>query len=123
MFLHKKEKNSCQKNNEDAFVVANLFIATTDVISSYNDRSGGGPRCIKIYLVVTKKSNKYFEVFSGREIDMKSNCTSFNVPYIKEMKPFSDVLNDPHMQFINKKDVFDFILYKNIAYYLKKDRK
>ena len=46
---------------------------TTTIISSYNDETGTDPICVKWYFLVREENEKYYEIFSDKQIEKESD--------------------------------------------------
>lgn len=106
--------------------VEEVKVATTMIISSYNDESGLGPRCVTWYFLVREVNGKYYEIFSDKQIERESDthhdgfCSQkFNTPYIEKLDPLSDYLREKNKKDIELQLLFDFILEMNVIERLK----
>ena len=80
-----------------------IFLLTTEIISSYNDGSGLGPRIITQFYLATKKDEDFYELFSKVKIKKEEDTYSeefgsknFNTPYITQVEPLTDYVKDPN---------------------------
>ena len=101
--------------------VEEINIATTIIISSYNDGSGAGPRCVKWYFLVREVNGKYYEIFSNKQIEKEEDThhngftsRSFDTPYIQKLEPLTQYLRNPKKKVIELQLLFDFILDINV---------
>lgn len=99
--------------------VQQVKVLTTEVISSFDDGSGLGPRVLTIYFLARENNGKYYELFSGVLIESyektgESTFANFNTPYIKEVEPLTKYLIKPNKKMIEKHLLFGFILEMNI---------
>ena len=113
---------SKRKSTETATLnVEEVNIATTFIISSYNDGSGAGPRCVKWYFLVREVNGKYHEIFSNKQIEKEEDThhngftsQSFDTPYIQKLEPLTQYLRNPKKKVIELQLLFDFILNMNV---------
>lgn len=108
------KKNSVQQIKKDVvspapkvYNCSDVYVLLVTSASNINDGSGCGPRCFDFYLVGTKVEDKYYELFSG--VELKTSCSYFNKPYIKEVKPLKDYLTNPKPSKIDGQLLFDFL--------------
>ena len=101
--------------------VEEVNIATTIIVSSYNDGSGVGPRCVKWYFLVREVNGKYYEIFSNKQIEKEEDThhneftsQSFDTPYIQKLEPLTQYLRNPKKKVIELQLLFDFILDINV---------
>lgn len=98
--LKKQKKHQNQK--EIKYNPKDIFLLTTEIISSYNDGSGLGPRIITEYYLATKKDEDFYELFSKVKIEKEEDthsqgfcCRNFDTPYIVKVEPLTDYVKDP----------------------------
>lgn len=115
IFSNRKSAGACTLKVED------VKVATTIIISSYNDGSGAGPRCVKWYFLVREVNGKYYEIFSDKQIEKEEDAyhngftsQSFDTPYIQKLKPLTQYLRNPKKKVIELQQLFDFILDMNV---------
>jgi hypothetical protein len=84
--------------------VDEIYVATTSIISSYDDGSGWGPRAVDWYFLVTFRNEQYYELFSNKKLKMKKDTDeddvvvlSFDEPYIKNVEPLKEHLDTPYI--------------------------
>lgn len=101
--------------------VEEIKVATTSIVSSYDDGMGAGPMCVKWYFAVIEVNGKYYEVFSKRPIEKKTDtCSSrftiknFDEPCIEYLDPLKKYLKNPNEKVIEAHALFDFILKINV---------
>lgn len=101
--------------------VEEIKVATTIIISSYNDGSGAGPRCVKWYFLVREINGKYHEIFSDKQIEKEEDTQhngftsqSFDTPHIQKLEPLTQYLRNPKKKVIELQLLFDFILDMNV---------
>mgnify|MGYP004637462569 CR=1 FL=1 len=108
------KKNSVKQIKKDVVSPAQKVYNCSDVYvllvrskSTFNDGSGCNIRCANFYLAGTKVEDKYYELFSG--VELKTSCSYFNKPYIKEVKPLKEYLTNPKPSKIDGQLLFDFL--------------
>lgn len=101
--------------------IEEVKVATTIIISSYNDGSGLGPRRVKWYFLVREVNGKYHEIFSDKQIEKEEDThhngftsQSFDTPYIQKLEPLTQYLRNPKTKVIELQLLFDFILDMNV---------
>ncbi len=101
--------------------IENVKVATTTIISSYNDGDGAGPRCVKWYFLVREENGKYYEIFSDRQIEKETDThhdgyvsQKLDTPYIEKLEPLAEYLRDSNKKVIESQLLFDFILGMNV---------
>lgn len=101
--------------------VEEVKVATTIIISSYNDGSGASPRCVKWYFLVREVNGKYHEIFSDKQIEKEEDTyrngfisQNFDTPYIRKLEPLTQYLRNPKEKVIEVQLLFDFILDMNV---------
>lgn len=113
--------NGRKKTNNTTLKVKDVKVATTIITSSYNDRSGAGPKCVKWYFLVYEEKGKYYEIFSHKQIEKESDTHHdgvgsqyFDTPYIEKLEPLTEYLEDKNKKVIELQLLFDFILNMNL---------
>ena len=102
------------------FITEDIKVATTEIISSKCDATGGGPKSIKWYFLVYEceedGTRTYHEIFSGGKIKYHLDtsgkgfsCKKFDTPYIKKVEPLSEYMNNIATD-IEAQVLFNFIL-------------
>ncbi len=106
-------------------LVSEVYVCKVSLTSNYDDGSGLGPQCVDFYLLAKLENEKYSELFSGKNLEMKKDChkdrftfKNLNTIYIEEVKPLSDYLINESLQLIDIQDLFDFIVNYNVLIYL-----
>ncbi len=106
--------------------VEDVKVATTTIVSNYEDGSEDGPRCVKWYFLVREKDGKWYELFSNRLIEKEEDTHDdifrilrFDTPYIEKLENLTDHLTDQTRKVIELKELFDFILIMNVDERLK----
>jgi len=123
-FWKKKQRSEMKK--EVVLKVDEIFLATTYIISSYNDGTGCGPKEVKWYLLVTEQNGEYYEIFSDKKIQKELDthkdgivCANFDTPYIIQTAPLREYLQDENQKDIKLQLLFDFITLMNVQATLK----
>lgn len=122
---------SKRKSTEAATLnVEEVNIATTIIISSYNDGSGTAPRCVKWYFLVREVNGKYYEIFSNKQIEKEEDThhngftsQNFDTPYIQKLEPLTQYLKSSNKKVIELQLLFDFILNINVQEQLRTSEK
>jgi hypothetical protein len=101
--------------------VDEIYVATTSIISSYDDGSGWGPRAVDWYFLVTFRNEQYYELFSNKKLKMKKDTDeddvvvlSFDEPYIKNVESLKEYLRDKLTENLEVEILFDFITNMNV---------
>lgn len=106
-YLNNKErakKNILKDNKSDTteYNPQDIFLLTTEIVSSYNDGSGLGPRIITEYYLATKENEDFYELFSKVKIEKEEDthsegfcCQNFNTPYIVKVESLTDYVKNP----------------------------
>mgnify|MGYP006934500483 CR=1 FL=1 len=94
--------------------VADVYVITAMVISSYNNGKGCGPMCADIYLLAKYKKGEYYELFSGKKLENKDASFYFNTPYVEKAESLKKYLKNPNKLTMNIQDLFYFITNKNV---------
>lgn len=107
--------------------IKNVYVAEADIISSYNDGTGTGPKmCTSFFLVTRKKDkvlpafDKFYELFSGKQLksEAENNAArifvkNFDTPYVVKITPLREFLVHPNKKKMNIELLFDFITKMN----------
>lgn len=116
---NEKSKQKEQKLKEGRYNPKDIFLLTTEIISSYNDGSGLGPRIITEYYLATKKDEDFYELFSKVKIEKEEDtqgkgicCQQFNTPYIVKVEPLIDYVKNPD-KMLTEELLFGFITEAN----------
>ena len=106
-------------------LVSEVYVCKVSLTSNYDDGSGLGPQCVDFYLLAKLENEKYYELFSGKNLEMEKDChkdeftfKNFNTIYIEEVRPLRDYLINESLQIIDIQDLFDFIVNYNVLIYL-----
>lgn len=106
-------------------LVIEVYVCKVSLTSNYDDGSGLGPQCVDFYLLAKLENEKYYELFSGKNLEMEKDChkdgftfKNFNTIYIEEVRPLRDYLINESLQTIDIQDLFDFIVNYNVLIYL-----
>lgn len=112
--LNLSKKDSVQQIKTDVvspvpkvYNCLDVYVLLVTSVSNINDGSCCGPRCFDFYLAGTKVEDKYYELFSG--VELKTSCSYFNTPYIKEVKPLKEYLTNPKLSKIDGQLLFGFL--------------
>ena len=130
MRIFKKKQTKCTQENGGNEVreirCDEVYVLTTEIISSHDDGSGWGPQCVTLYYLGTKKGGIYYELFSGKKLTEEKDthlkdCVSkeFNVPYITKVEMLTKYLRDQTMKTIKLELLFDFITDMNVTEIIK----
>lgn len=102
-----------------------MYVCKVSLTSNYDDGSGLGPQCVDFFLLAKLENEKYYELFSDKNLEMEKDChkdgftfKNFNTIYIEEVKPLSDYLINESLQHIDIQKLFDFIVNYNVLIYL-----
>lgn len=107
--------------------IKKVYVAEADIISSYNDGTGTGPKmCTSFFLVTRKKDkalpafDKFYELFSGKQLksEIEDNAArlfvkDFDTPYVVKVTPLREFLVHPNKKKMNIELLFDFITKMN----------
>ena len=107
--------------------VASVFVVKTRITSNYNDGTGLGPRAaVFMYFLATNKGNDYFELFSGKKLEMSENThrngmiiENFNTPYITKIEYLKEYLKDESIKSVTSDALCTFITNLNVLEMLK----
>ena len=94
--------------------IEEVKVATTTIISSYNDETGAGPRCVRWYFLVREVNKNYYEIFSNKQIEKEPDTyhdgftsNNFDTPYIEKLEPLTEYLRNPKKKVIELQLLFD----------------
>lgn len=111
----KEGKESEKREDLRIYNPRELYLLTTNIISSYNDESELGPRDVVQYYLATKEGKEYYELFSKVKIEYsKNDSKDFNVPYIKKEENMTGYVKNPNL-LLTAKELFYFITEINIC--------
>lgn len=109
------------RNYKNDIKIKTLYVAKAIIVSNHYDEEGFGPKCATYYFVVRQIKNQYYEVFSGKKIEMKGDtkkdsisCQKFDTPYIEEIEPLTKHLKDSKKEVVSSIELFDFITNMNV---------
>ena len=100
--------------SEQRVRVAEIFVTTSMITSSYNDGTGCGPMCVTAYFLAKCKDGEYYELFSGKKLEEEKKpkngfvSMQFDTPYVRKTEPFKNYLRNSNMVTIDIKSLFDF---------------
>lgn len=95
-----------------------VYVINADYIPSHNDGMGFGPLFIGVYYIVRKVEDKYYNVFSGEEIE--DNGTSFDLPSLNEdeIHPIFEYLKDKDEKKIDSSMLYWLVNDLNMTMFL-----
>ena len=100
--------------------VADVFVTTSMIISSHNDGTGCGPKCVTMYFLAKCEDGEYYELFSGKKLEKEKQSENgflfqtFDTPYVKKAEPLTNYLRKPDKVTIDIQSLFDFITNMNV---------
>ena len=101
--------------------VEKVYVATTNITSSYHNATVGSPMCITWYFLARLENTEYHELFSDKKIEKEENLhkngvvtASFDTPYITKIEPLKEYLKDIKAKTIDTQLLFDFITKMNV---------
>lgn len=104
-----------KKRRIRTFFVSDLFLVTAEIISSYNDGNGAGPRAAqKVYFAAVKENDSYYELFSNVELKKEEDGKTFNIPYITKVEPLRSYVENEEVKMMDETLLFYFILNFNL---------
>ena len=117
MALNKrKRKGTVDANGK----VADVYVITSMIISSYNDGTGCEPMFVTMYFLARREDGEYYELFSGKKIEKDNRpkdgflVQNFDTPYVKKAEPLKVYLKHPNKSTIDIQCLFDFITNMNV---------
>ena len=116
-FFGRKRKGTINANVK----VADIYVITSEIISSYNDGSDCGPRCVSMYFLAKCEDDEYYELFSGKKLEKEKQTEdgflsqNFDTPYVKKAEPLNKYLRNPNKVTIDIQSLFDFITKMNVV--------
>lgn len=105
-----------------------MYLLTTTIVSSYDDGTGVGPRCVEQCYLAKMEDGKYYEIFSGVEIKCADNSIEgyafgeFDTPTIEKIEPFTKYVKNPNKKLSTEK-LFYFITMFNAAKIIEQNTK
>lgn len=115
----KPADNEKMANNPNVNI-ADVLVITTEVISSYNDGAGFGPRCVTMYFLAKCENEEYYELFSGKKLEKETQSEkgfisqTFDTPYVKKAEYLTKYLRNPDKKTMDIHSLFDFITVMNV---------
>ena len=115
-FFNKRRKDTINQKVK----VADVFVITSMIISSYNDGTGLGPRCVTMYFLAKSENDEWYELFSGRKLEKEKEpedgilSQTFDTPYVEKAEPLAKYLKNPNKIMIDTQSLFDFITNMNV---------
>ena len=115
-FFRRKRKGTIEKNVK----VSDIYVVTSMIISSHNDGTGAGPRCVTMYFLAKCENGKYYELFSRKKLEMKNQpeygvgFRTFDTPYVEKTEPLTKYLINQKKEMIDIQSLFDFITQMNV---------
>ena len=115
-FFKRKRKATIDANVN----VADVYVVTARIVSSYNNGHGCSPMCVTMYFLAKCEKGEYYELFSGtkleREKQPEGGCLfrSFDTPYVKKVEPLTEFLVNPKKKTISIQSLFSFITNTNV---------
>ena len=114
-------KRKASTNPSTLVNVEDVYVATTNITSSYNDGTGCGPICVTWYFLVKLENNEYHELFAGKKLEKGEDnhkdgviSANFDTPYIEKIEPLTEYLRDKSEKKMNIQLLFDFITHMNV---------
>ena len=115
-FFSRKRKGTINANVK----VADVYVVTSMIISSYNDGTVGGPMCVTMYFLAKCEGGEYYELFSGKKLEKEKQpengilSQTLDTPYVKKAEPLTQYLRNPNKLTIDIQSLFDFITDMNV---------
>ena len=121
MKIFNRKKTSKSSN----VLVNDVYVSKVIFTSCYGDGYGAGPLCVNFYLLTKLENDEYYELFSGKKLEMEKDChqdgfifKNFNTIYIEEVRPLREYLIDASSTSVSIQSLFDFIVNYNVLIYL-----
>lgn len=115
-FFKKKRKGIINANVK----VADVHVVTSMIISSHNDGTGAGPKCVTMYFLAKCEDGEYYELFCGKKLEKEKEpeegflSQTFDIPYVKKAEPLTKYLRNPNKVKIDIQSLFNFITDMNV---------
>lgn len=116
-----KRKVSSNTSRVVEVEVEEVYVAKTTIVSSYDDGTGCGPRCVTWCFLVKLEDGEYKELFSNRKLEKQEDTNrngiviaDFDTPYIDNVEPLKEHLLDKNTEKMNIQLLFDFITNMNV---------
>lgn len=112
-------KKSKKDTSNTEIKVADVYVVTSNLTSSYDDGSGCGPMCVTLYFLAKCEDDEYYELFYGKKFEKKESkdgysFQKFDTPYVEKVEPLKKYLKDPDKVIIDIEFLFDFITNMNV---------
>ena len=121
MCLFGRKKEKVVDISDVPIVVKEVFVAKAEVVSSYNDGQGCGPRCVNMFFLVKVVDGKYHELFSNSKLDMESDChhdgcctRNFDTPYIEKIYRLTRFIKKGPNDKLTIRELFQIINHLNV---------
>lgn len=103
------------KEEKKEFEVDKIYVAKTEIISSYNNGQGCGPMVVTQYYLVTRcdEDDSIRELFSGVKLEPLRNMQHFDTVYVVETKKLTEYMKNPDKKTLNAELLFDFLVMLN----------
>ena len=114
-FFRRKRKGTIETNVK----VSDIYVVTSMIISSHNNGTGAGPRCVTMYFLAKCENGNYYELFSRKKLVMKNQpeygvwSRTFDTPYVEKTEPLTKYLINQKKEMIYIQSLFDFITQMN----------
>lgn len=115
-FFRRRRKGTTNANIK----VEDVYVITAMIISDYDDGTGFGPVCVDMCFLAKYKGGKYYELFSGKELEKEKQSEdrilqmTFDTPYVKKAEPLKRYLKDKSKKNVDVQLLFDFITKMNV---------
>lgn len=107
----KKQENKSRVYYTRLYEPERIYLLTTEIISSYNDGSGTGPKAaIEQYYLAVKEEDKFYELFSKVEL---TKDKKFDIPYIIKEERMIEYVKDSE-QMLTSEELFEFVVKRNM---------
>ena len=113
-----------QENSDSthkAVKIEEVCVITSTIITSHNDGTGCGPRCVTWYFLAKVENGECHELFSGKKLEKEEdtqskrmNIAKFDTPYIRKVEPVKEYLCNKGMKKMDIQTLFDFITNMNV---------
>ena len=103
------------KEEKKEYEVNKIYVAKTEIISSYNDGQGCGPRVVTQYYLVTRcdEDDSVRELFSGIKLEALRNMQRFDTVYVVETKKLTEYMKNPDEKTLSAELLFNFLVMLN----------
>ena len=79
-FFNRKKDDVTLKPSK--VLASEVYVCKVSLTSNYNDGSGLGPRCVDFHLLAKLENEKYYELFSGKNLEMEKSDINFRILYL-----------------------------------------